>query len=120
MPGTWKVRTQKDDSGDHILYEYTIYAFREDGWSPVYITGDLMRVGDALFIAHVHQALPHWIKRYQEAEKQINNFLTFGQSGASFEESQWLDKLSKADFRAEQAEAEVERMKEMLKSIVKM
>lgn len=43
--------------------------------------------------------LPHWIDRAQQAEAQINNFLTYGQGGASFSESQWIAKIREQEER---------------------
>ena len=44
--------------------------------------------------------------RVAELEKERNNYLSFGQGGASFTDSQWLDKLATTEQRAEQAEAQ--------------
>ena len=49
--------------------------------------------------------------RVTELEKERNNYLSFGQGGASFTDSQWLDKLASAEQRAEQAEAELAELK---------
>lgn len=47
----------------------------------------------------------HIRRAYFEDLKAYHNFLTYGQGGASFEESQWLDKLRAMEERAERAEA---------------
>ena len=55
--------------------------------------------------------------RVAELEAEINNYLSFGQGGASFSDSQWLDMLAKTEQRAEQAEAQNKRMREALEQL---
>lgn len=45
--------------------------------------------------------------RVAELERERNNYLSFGQGGASFTDSQWLDKLATTEQRAEVAEARI-------------
>ena len=52
--------------------------------------------------------------RAEELEKEINNYLSFGQGGASFSDSQWLDKLATIEQHAEQAEKNFEDAKDKI------
>ncbi len=55
----------------------------------------------------------YWQRRAEEAERERDAFLTFGQGGASFEEAQWIDKLRAMEERAERAEAHVPELEAM-------
>ena len=55
--------------------------------------------------------------RVAELEKEINNYLSFGQGGASFTDSQWLDKLAKVEQRAEQAEAQIAKQQQEINNL---
>lgn len=55
---------------------------------------------DARFIAQAREALPYWLARVQELQKEIDNFLTFGQGGAGFRESQLIAELAKTEAQA--------------------
>ena len=65
----------------------------------------------------IQQQLAAANARVEELEKERNNYLSFGQGGASFSDSQWLDKLATTEQRAEQAEAQCKRMEVALREI---
>jgi uncharacterized Zn finger protein (UPF0148 family) len=52
--------------------------------------------------------------RIAELEKQINNFLSYGQGGASFNEAQWIEKLRQQEECAEKAEDENKSLRAQL------
>lgn len=54
------------------------------------------------------------LERAEEAARQMDNYLTFGQGGASFQDSQLIDKLYDADMRAEIAEDKLKRIQQVL------
>lgn len=65
---------------------------------------------DAEFIAEAREALPYWLGIVQELQKEIDNFLTFGQGGAGFRESQLIAELAKKEA---QLAAMLERMRKL-------
>lgn len=48
----------------------------------------------------------HYLERVEKAEKEIANYMAFGEGGATFKESRLLDKLYKAEARIAELEKE--------------
>ena len=53
----------------------------------------------------------------EQAKKQINNFLTYGQGGAGFNESQLLDRLARTDAELAAVKGWVAQLAELLREI---
>jgi hypothetical protein len=53
-----------------------------------------------------------------ELQRQINNYLTFGQGGANFRESQLLDKLSVAEQERDQLKDAVVKMGSIIRGAI--
>lgn len=75
------------------------------------------KLRDSKFIAAIDpQTVLELLDEIERLQKEINNFLTYGQGGANLKESQLIDKLYKAERERDEARAQAAAMREALET----